>query len=496
MTPNVRLWIVGVFSACLAIALGYGIAEESFTLAGLVTLVIFWMGAEWLRGPLPEAWVLAFVVGGYILGNRGFAQVQATESLPLFPAEIALGVCVPVLLIRAALHTMGEIRWRALHWMVLAWAVLGASRLPLDFRQSRLMALRDFAMVYYATFFLVAQMLGTHPDSRRLLHRALTWAFGLLPVVTILYQVSPDFFLDHIRLRGTPLIYYKSDLVAAFLAGGFFWMWTCWEQTQRRLYAMLAAANLLLIAAMGSPRAAMVAVAGTTVFWLVARRFRLLGFQLGAIALAVAIAVPFTVFTSRDLRHTKIYSTYEHALSIFDFAGTGSYLHAESGDPGDNNRFRIVWWKSVATETVDQNIFFGLGFGYDLAARFLADYDWLTNEEFSARSPHSMIMSVFGRMGIVGLLLWLAQMVLMLRASLRTFRERRIEAMGLWSVAWVLWMSGCFGVVLEGPMGAVVFWTSLGLAVIASEEPINEHPDGNPLSLEPPVLDKEVATVS
>jgi hypothetical protein len=38
-----------------------------------------------------------------------------------------------------------------------------------------------------------------------------------------------------------------------------------------------------------------------------------------------------------------------------------------------------------------------------------------------------------------------------------------LEALGWFSVAWVIFISALFGVVLEGPMGAVVFWISLGM---------------------------------
>jgi hypothetical protein len=173
-------------------------------------------------------------------------------------------------------------------------------------------------------------------------------------------------------------------------------------------------------------------------------------------------------FFHENIKDTSLYSAYEHAVSIVDFTGQGTYLHAESGDPGDNNRFRLVWWQAVARETIEVNPAFGLGFGYDLTSRFLADYDWLTNEDFSARSPHSMIMSVFGRMGAIGLLLWLAVAVAMARLTRRTFLRHDFRGMGWWSVVWVIWISACFGVVLEGPMGAVLFWTVLGIANVSS----------------------------
>ena len=36
-----------------------------------------------------------------------------------------------------------------------------------------------------------------------------------------------------------------------------------------------------------------------------------------------------------------------------------------------------------------------------------------------------------------------------------------------WLTAWAILTSSCFGVVLEGPMGAVLFWTAVGIGCAA-----------------------------
>jgi len=41
-------------------------------------------------------------------------------------------------------------------------------------------------------------------------------------------------------------------------------------------------------------------------------------------------------------------------------------------------------------------------------------------------------------------------------------------SLGTWCAAWVILVSACFGAVLEGPMGAVIFWSALGLAAAMS----------------------------
>jgi hypothetical protein len=201
-----------------------------------------------------------------------------------------------------------------------------------------------------------------------------------------------------------------------------------------------------------------------TVMWLIARRWRIAAAQVLIIGTAVSVVIFISALGNNNLRQTAVYSTYEHAVSIFDLEGTGTYVNQASGNPGENNRFRMIWWRTVISDTLAQNPVLGLGFGYDLAARFLVEYELLAAEDFATRSPHSMLVSVLGRMGFVGLGLWLAVAGGMLVLTGRCFQQGNLDSIGLVSLAWVFWFSACFGVVLEGPMGAVVFWTALGLA--------------------------------
>ena len=133
---------------------------------------------------------------------------------------------------------------------------------------------------------------------------------------------------------------------------------------------------------------------------------------------------------------------------------------------------------------MSRNPTFGLGFGYDIAARFLSQYEMVGAEDFSARSPHSMVMSVFGRMGLAGLALWAVVSIGIARMTRHAFRTKDLDVIGLASVAWIFWICACFGVVLEGPMGAVVFWTTLGLAnALTFQSP--DTPAGNEVVLHP-----------
>jgi hypothetical protein len=464
MHPRLRFWLVGTLGAALAVAAAFGIAQESYFLTRVLALVTLWLVAEWAHGPLPEAWLLAWVLFGYIIGNRGFAQSSLSSDVPLLPAEAVLLVTMPALVARMAFGQVRALFRDGLNYAILVWILLGAARLPLDLTRYGFFALRDFAMVYYAAFFFLAQACTGHAASARLLRQALTVTFVALPLVAAIEQLVPDFFFTHFAFRGVPVIYHKSDLLAAYLAGGFFWLWTRWEKSRKKIWLVAAAANLLMLGATPSNRAAMFALGLVTIMWLIARRWRIAAAQVLIVGGAVSAVIFVSALTNRNLQQTVVYSAYEHAVSIFDVRGTGTYVNQESGDPGLNNRFRLTWWNTVIQDTVAQNPVFGLGFGYDLASRFLVEYELLAAADFTTRSPHSMLFSVFGRMGALGLAAWLAVAVGMGYLTCRCFHVGDFDAIGLVCIAWVVWFSACVGVVLEGPMGAIVFWTVLGMA--------------------------------
>ncbi len=482
MSPKLRLISYLVLGAALGIEIGINLSNESYGLAVLILLIASWMVTIRASPTPPDAWLLTIALVGYIVGNRGFAQLQPSPMLPLLPAEGVLAVAIPMLLARVALKKATAWRKDALNYSVIIWMLIGAIRLPLDISRYGVLALRDFATIYYAAFFFIAQALGSRKPSEKVLTRGLTVAFvGLLPVVVSIL-IWPDFLVDNLTWRGIPIIYHKSDLIATSLAAGFFWLWTRWTKSRRRIWLLAATSSLLLIALMASPRAGMFAVAVTTVIWVFTGQWRIAAYQIGVVAAAAVISVAATSLTGLDITTSVPYSMYEHTMSMFDPAGTGTYINNESGDLGGNNQFRLIWWRDVVEDTISQSPLLGLGFGADLSSRFLADYDLLGDETFAARSPHSLLVTVIGRMGFVGLAAWIAVSVSIAALVWRLLKSRDPDGMGLASVVAVVWLSACFGVVLEGPMGAVIFWTALGLAnarmcQVAAKAPIPTEVD-------------------
>jgi hypothetical protein len=474
MHPRLRFWLIVALAVTLGLVVSFGLAQETYALAGLLVAMIGWLLLEWAGGPRPEAWLLAAVLVGYVLGNRGFAQLSLMRELPLLPAETALLAGVAATLLRMAFRRTAAVARDGLNLAILAWMLLAAMRLWTDFRVNGAVALRDFATVYYALFFFIAQALAPHPASARLLRRALLGAVMVLPVTYFLFTHFEGFFMQTLQFRGVPLFFYKDDLAAAYFFAGFFLLMTVpdWPPLLRTAIAVAGYASAFAI---NSSRAAIMGLVVTSGWWAVARRWAPWKLQalvvpaaLGALALAAALQPD-------DFKRSRVYTLYEHVASMVDFTGTGRYSSEDRRYVGDNNRFRLAWWRSVAEETWAGGPVFGLGFGYDLTERFVRTYELDLGEEFTTRSPHSVFFTVLGRMGLAGLAAFLAIIAAMAVRTARLARMARTDdaalpALGWWSVSWVMLVSGCFGVVLEGPMGAVVFWTALGMANRATTE--------------------------
>lgn len=465
ISPRARLAIAGTLAALVALAMGYGIAAESYALSLLLTGALAVLLLEWRQRGLPEAAALSFVLAGYVLGNRGFAQIMPAPGVPLLFAELALALAVPLVLARHTFDRTFPFRRDSLNLAVLLWLVIGALRIPWDVRTYGFNALRDFATIYYALFFFVGQSIADNPASLRLLRRTLLAVFAALPVFYFLNITFPDFFLQRLVFRGTPLFFYKEDLIASYLIASVFFL--CTEPSVWRL--LVAAASYGLAFSINSSRAAILGLLVLSGWWALARRWTPLRLQAALIPAGLVALLLVALVQEKPFVESRIYRLYEHVVSMVDVAGTRSYRHEDRTYVGDNNRFRLVWWRSVAEETLAEAPLLGLGFGADLSERFLRVYQLDLGEDFTTRSPHSIVFTMLGRLGLAGLATLAFLFVVLCLRTLRVARHVRAHPedtsiLGWWSVSWAIFTSGCFGVVLEGPMGAVLFWTSLGIA--------------------------------
>ena len=220
MIPQLRRWLVTGGSVVLAVWSGWLVAHGAYllpALAGIIALAAILVRLTRLSA---DVILLGLLLIGYIVGNRGFAQLMPLPGLPLFPAEFGLAVGLGWVLTQAALRR--TLPWRSdfLNWALLLWLILGTARVVVDVRRYGLFAIRDYATIYYTAFFFLAQHYGVQPRARRyLIGCVMVAVIALLPVY-FLFSEFPLFFFIHLTVQGVPLVYLKGDLAYTFLAAG------------------------------------------------------------------------------------------------------------------------------------------------------------------------------------------------------------------------------------------------------------------------------------
>jgi hypothetical protein len=466
--PQLRTLTIAVPALLLAIALGYQLGQGSATTGVLVIcgaigfLIVMALGR---RGHLEPA-ILGTLIIGYFVGNRGFAQLSPYR--PFFVGEIGMVLVVGLLFVRSLLaRDMPKFK-DPLLWLVLAFLVYACVRFAFDVRQYRFDAIRDFAVVYYAVFCFAAFQLGSRPSSRAFLERCMAVAVVAHAVIAVLFTVAPSVLQDHLFIRGAPLFFQKGDLTVTFSVVCIFFV-----ANRDRIFGLrwLRTAVLVVLVActaVGIVRAAILALVCVSALLWVAGQRRFFGYMsLGAVA-AVIAAMFLLAFGGSLADSPRALMFKEKIASMVDITGTYRYETELGIMKADNNAFRRTFWRVMLDDTTAKNPFFGMGFGYDFLPRFEAFYARGSWE--GLRSPHNYFITVYGRLGVVGLLIFVPLTLLLVHRAYRAARLVRQKRLGgtdfaYWCGALALLISGTFGVVLEGPMGAIPFWTLLGLAL-------------------------------
>ncbi|MEO0794527.1 MAG: O-antigen ligase family protein [Verrucomicrobiota bacterium] len=417
-----------------------------------------------------ESLFIGLLVFGYLVGNRGFAQFMPI-GLPLLPGEAGVLIVAVALVVRVPLERDFPFRLTALTVLIGFWIATSAVHMLFDLPSSGFLAIRDFAMVYYALFYFAGVSLADHRNSILVIEWALGIGYFLMSLGWMLSSLWPTIF-DWLTWKGIPLIFYKGDLVGMFAATGVLFYYGLIERSRDRIerigltILMGVSAGTL---ALSMSRAAMLGLAFAILVLLIAGRWQIL-VRLAVVGLVGScLVIASDMLQGRDLNESPLYGMFEHSVSLIDFSGTYQYQNPDSIDTGDNNRFRIVWWESLFDHVMEKAPIQGLGFGYDLANPFIQEYYPLGNETFQTRSPHNFLLSVFGRTGFIGVIFWALILIVWISQTWSKTRNAWLEkhagrALIYNLMAWAIFIGAIFQVVLEGPMGAVLFWLFLGLS--------------------------------
>jgi hypothetical protein len=410
---------------------------------------------------------LPVVLAGYALDDRGFAYLASVPGTPLFAGELIL-LLGGVFVVLATGYARAAFRTHLPMTLLLAFVAWGLSRtlplLPLYGIDS----LRDAALWYYALIaVLIATLVVAVPELPR------RWARWYLPFLVVLLLWSPVALLLSTSTTptlpgGVPLFSHKPGniAVAAATAVGFLWLVPN-QALSRGARAMLTAFATVVILAVGTQNrgglvAALVALVLTGVL-LGRRSANMAAVMIGTVLVGFVIGWGFDVHVSGSQGRD-----YSVAQLIQNAASTTGVQ--DSGNLGATVAFRDQLWSGVITLAGEQGALpAGLGFGPNLAQQLGVS----VGVSDPLRSPHNSHVDILARMGIVGMILWVAfwgaWYALMFRRTRTTSPLISPEAKGLLNVCTVgvtaILVNAYFDPTLESPPVAIWLWTLVGLGL-------------------------------
>jgi hypothetical protein len=132
----------------------------------------------------------------------------------------------------------------------------------------------------------------------------------------------------------------------------------------------------------------------------------------------------------------------------------------------DNKVWRLAWWYTIITESLHpKNILMGKGVGVNLA---LINDIKVENE--SLRAPHSFHLNILARFGWIVFCIWIYWMFM----HFKKIRSDQNEFLVMSLIIMVVFLvNASFDVYLEGPMGAMPFWTWMGILYQSDTETIS-----------------------
>lgn len=416
--------------------------------------------------------LLMSMVVGYLVLTYGFMQLRIPPGgigIPL--GELVLLIYLMTINWPRTLHDMGRTTY--LPVFVLWWAY-GTLMVVIGFIQYGPWALRDGTAMIESLYVIVGFAVASNP---RQLDRFFRW----LGIAAVLYVAMLWGYFDAANMRE----------LSPTLTGGQ-------GQEVSLLFYYPFASNFVLWAAMGlllffarHPRWGKLALAGAGLliaFALVVVQARLTYLQILAL-FALLLLLRRSTLSRATLLVPMMFIGLgafimagvqvggrisdevdfdffiNHILSIVGMGeGSEAIEQANSGVP-----LRLQWWESIwgqLTDSID-NMLFGLGYGIPLV-------DFGVGEEgVKVREPHNSYLSLLARLGVTGVILWLAVHLALVAAWWRAWSFARRQGWQEWNdrLMWLmsffilLWVAAAPEDGFEKPFFAIPYYVMWGVVL-------------------------------
>ncbi len=429
--------------------------------------------------------LLGPLLAGYMLFDKPFAYLHVPGT-PLYVGELVLLI--------GGLGTLGATGYlgaavskEPVLTLLAAFFLWGLFRVLPGIRAYGILAVRDFALVYYClfAFFTAAALMKSPEILGRLvvqLSRFVPWLLAWLPIAVVLSAVMLNG--PKVPTTSVPVAFHKPGdaAIAVVLGLGALWLLPSRRSPKSQAAWSIVALLALALIATQNRGGLLAAAAGITVgLMFVKHRLRLITRAVAVVALGLGLAALLSLRVPSTGSSTAPRTFSASQL----FANVGSLIgKQEAGNLKGTVAGRDQLWSRILQhQTEDAHLIRGSGFGQNLALQVGVLDDGTDN----LRSPHNSHLDVLARTGIVGISLWIAVWLSWywrLIAGCRRLAQRGLHARrqvaGLClMVTTATLVSSFFDPQLEGAQAAALLWVAFGagIAVTSFRAWLGDHRD-------------------
>ncbi len=483
---NIQLIVAMGVGLLIAMWTGLAVGNGEYVKAGFVagvTVLAVLMTVIGRRYRF-EGWFIAIIVACYFLGGKGFAYQRLVSIV--YVGEATLMLLIMFHLVRVITGSASLLPRHRLTIPLLIFLVYGFIHLLIDQRGFSLMlVLKDTATVYYALFFLIVYGSMQHKPTRDYILRLLPIIAGislLLYTVTTFGQLAFPVG-NATMIRGIPLILQPVDAMIPICIGFSAFAYI------KSLQVHGIWIGIYLLASIGCTTPLF--YHGKAVFYVAFLVYILAFMVVGhwkilftiipmgmASVLLVMLMIESGIMKDRDNNFKRFINEFS-SFNIIGAGSKGSQKHAQR-----TVEWRLTWWTMVTEEVLEKRPFYGLGMGADISSEFHAKFNdspVVDIEKRRARYPHNVIFTVLGRMGLIGLIIFIPIVCLIiyelwigLKILRHTGRQYDSRYAFTWTFVLAGFVNGFFQSTFEAPYTAIMFWTLLAVLAVMNQEFIAE----------------------
>ena len=389
----------------------------------------------WRKIPL-DAKLLFIVILGYALGGKGFAYVSPVE--PVYIGEISLALCMLGLMTRLGHSGLFDTSIHKLIWVYLIYAGI---HLIIDYDQYRLLAIRDSSTAYYALFFFASYSL--------FLNDQIVHAFARIIKIALVFSAL-QILMGKFSVRFPGFLPQVDAYIPLSAAAAFYFCVMAIENRKISYIVISGILTLLCIMGKTSHLLSLVAVMASAVLF---GRMRTL---MGPIAIMSVIAVVVG----------GVLLIVNPAI-VIDFIAESDTMETLSLDSGafigSTTKWRWDWWMTIWHDTMRTAPFWGAGFGGDISTAFLGP-----ELGKQVRYPHSIMFTAIGRLGLIGLSIFLTLFITIAVFTIKFCRSyyNRTDRCDADLICSGIVVAGMLNALLQAtyevPHAAILHWVCLG----------------------------------